>query len=68
MIAICKRYKRERKIYAKELCISCYQYNVNKKNSNYKNNLKRYQKKNLKYWREYMRKYNKIPKSKWRKE
>ena len=67
MIAICKRCKRERRIYVKGLCNSCYQQDVNKRNPNYKQNLKNYQKKNLKYWRDYMRKRNKIPKSKWRK-
>lgn len=72
MIGVCQRCKRERYIYNPKqrvkLCASCYQQGFNKKNPNYKNNVKRYQKKNLKYWRDYMRKRNKIPKSKWRKE
>ena len=71
MIGICEKCKKERLIYTPKqkvkLCFPCYQQDINKKNPNFEKNVKKYQKKNLKYWRDYMRKYKKIPKSKWRK-
>ena len=58
----------EQQIYAKGLCHSCYQQEINEKNPNYKRNQERWRKQNKKYFRDYYRKRLNIPKDKWRKE
>jgi len=68
MMEICLRCKRETQIYAKGLCMSCYQYPINKNNPNQKISQKKWKKKNKNYWRNYYRKKNNLAKSKWRKK
>jgi len=51
----CDRCRKERLIYAKGICKSCYQQEVNKRNPNYKKNTEKWRNKNKKYFREYQR-------------
>lgn len=51
----CRRCKKKRFIKGKGLCKPCYSQRINKKNPNFKENVKRWRDKNLKYFRDYYR-------------
>ena len=76
MIKKCKRCRKVRLIYAKELCHPCYQQGANKKSPNFKINKKKWGDKHKDYWktdkyrikmRKLMRKRLKIKKENYRK-
>lgn len=71
MIANCEKCGKERHIYNPKqkirLCMSCWQQE-HRDPEKVKEAAKRWQRKNLKYYRDYNRRKKNIPKDKWRKE